>query len=451
MTTHSSPIRIYDDWRQAQRTVLRRRGIWGSADIPDQVRSRIHAVFGRPLSPDQAVAEIIADVQLRGDQAVRDWTLRIDGIDIDETELPRQVLIDAYDSLPADLSSALHVAANRIRSFHTHQSIKSWTITDLGGTLGQRVTPLRRVGVYVPGGTAPLPSSLLMTAIPARIAGVSEVVVCTPPSPNEGQVAPALLAAAHLAKVDHIYRIGGAQAIAALAFGTATIPRVDKIVGPGGLFVTLAKRQVYGQVGLDGLAGPTETLIIADDTANPAWIAADLLAQAEHDVLASAILLTTSRHLAQAVAQQIAQQLPALPRASIALAALSRTGAIIVTPTLDIAAGLADDFAPEHLCLSVSDPERWAQRIHNAGGLFIGEHSFEVLGDYAAGPSHVMPTGGTARFASPLSVLDFVKITSIIALDPETSRSLCPTAARIADAESLTAHASAALQRGTNA
>jgi histidinol dehydrogenase len=255
------------------------------------------------------------------------------------------------------------------------------------------------------------------------------------------------LAAAHVAGIDNLFCLGGAQAIGAMAYGTRTIPRVDKIVGAGGLFTTVAKRQVYGHVGLDGLYGPTETLVVADDSANPAWVAADLLAQAEHDVLATAILLTPSRGLAEAVQAELERQLASLGRGDIIAAALAGQGGIVLTPDLATAVQLADEFAPEHLCLSVQEPDTWAQQIRNAGGLFLGEHSFEVLGDYMAGPSHVMPTGGTARFASPLNVLDFVKITSIIALDVKTSAELCAGASRVARAELLTAHSAAAQAR----
>jgi histidinol dehydrogenase len=298
------------------------------------------------------------------------------------------------------------------------------------------------VGIYVPGGTAPLPSSLLMTAIPAQVAGVDEIVVCTPAPVSE-----VTLAAAQIAGVDRLYAVGGALAIAALAFGTASIPRVDKIVGAGGLFTTLAKRQVYGLVGLDGLAGPTETVVVADETAHPAWVAADLLAQAEHDVLATAILLTPSRALAEAVQAEVFRQLAQLERREVLERSLAGQGGIVLTPDLETALRLADDFAPEHLCLSVRRPEEGREAIRNAGGFFLGERSCEVLGDYVAGPSHVMPTGGTARFASPVNVLDFVKLSSIVALDAETSRTLAPVAERIARAESLTAHAEAARLR----
>jgi histidinol dehydrogenase len=285
-----------------------------------------------------------------------------------------------------------------------------------------------------------------MTVIPAKVAGVEQVIVCTPPG-RDGRVPDATLAAALVAGADAVFTIGGAQAIAAMAFGTETVPRVDKIVGAGGLFVTLAKRQVYGLVGLDGLAGPTETVIVADETANPAWVAADLLAQAEHDVLATAILLTPSRALAVAVQREVEAQVGVLSRGELAAQSLASRGGIVLTPDLETAVRLADDFAPEHLCLSVREPERWAGAVRRAGGLFLGEHSFEVLGDYVAGPSHVMPTMGTARFASPLNVLDFCKITSIIALDPDTAARLGGAAACLARAESLTGHAAAAEKR----
>jgi histidinol dehydrogenase len=289
-----------------------------------------------------------------------------------------------------------------------------------------------------------------MTAIPAKVAGVNEIVVCTPPGPG-GEVPGVTLAAAHVAGIDRIFRLGGAQAIAAMAYGTASVPRADKIVGAGGLFTTLAKRQVYGQVGIDGLYGPTETVVVADGTANPAWVAADLLAQAEHDVLATAILLTPSRRLALAVRAEVTRQLAGLSRSEIAAASLADQGAIVLTPNLETAVRLADEFAPEHLCLSVREPEQWAGQVRNAGGLFLGENSCEVLGDYVAGPSHVMPTGGTARFASPVNVLDFVKITSIVALDAGTAARLSRTASRMAHAESLTAHAAAAdFREGAN-
>ena len=323
--------------------------------------------------------------------------------------------------------------------------MSSWVDTGPDGTLGQLIRPLDRAGVYVPGGTAPLPSSLLMAAIPARVAGVSEVVVCTPA--GSAGVNDLILAAAYVAKVDRLFALGGAQAIAALAYGTESVPQVDKIVGAGGLFVTLAKRQVFGGVGIDGFYGPTETLVIADDSADPAWAAADLLAQAEHDVLASPILLTPSRALAEAVVAQLAAQLEGLSRAEIAGQALANRGGIVVTADLAEAVELANLYAPEHLCLLVAEPWALVGQIRNAGGIFVGEHSFEVLGDYVAGPSHVMPTEGSARYASPLSVADFVKRISLIAFTRAAGARLSAPAAVLARGEGLTAHAAAAEMR----
>ena len=346
---------------------------------------------------------------------------------------------------------ALRQAAARIEAFHRRQPLSSWFTNELGGTLGQIIRPIQRVGLYVPGGTAPLPSSVLMSAIPARVAGVKELVVVTPPNRSFTDrplpVDPIILAACAISGVDEVYLLGGAQAIAALAYGTETIRPVDKIFGPGNLFVTLAKRQVYGVVGIDGLAGPTETVVIADESANPAWVAADLLAQAEHDLLASAILLTPSQRLIERVQVEVAQQMEQRSRAEIIAASLENRGGAVLTSDLQEAVQLANDYAPEHLGLSVSDPWSWVEKVKNAGGVFVGEHSFEVLGDYLAGPSHVMPTGGSARFASPLNVWDFVKIVSLVALDQNTAESVGPIAATIAEAECLDAHANAALQR----
>ncbi|MCX7682142.1 MAG: histidinol dehydrogenase [Anaerolineae bacterium] len=442
-------IRIYDDLEEARRTLLQRRGVL-TDEAPEPLRESILRIFGEELSPEQAVARILADVRRRGDEALRDWTARIDGLVIEGFEVPPQEWEAAYGALPAELAEALTLAAQRIREFHALQPVTSWTTEALGGTLGQKIVALERVGVYVPGGTAPLPSSLLMAALPARVAGVREVIVCTPPGRPDGRVPGVLLAAAHIAGVDRLFRIGGAQAVAALTFGTESIPRVDKIVGAGGLFTTLAKRQVYGLVGLDGLYGPTETVIVADETAHPAWVAADLLAQAEHDPLATAILLTPSRALAEAVQAEVAKLVPELSRGEIAVQSLAGQGGIVLTPDLETAVRLADEFAPEHLCLSVQDPQRWSEQVANAGGIFLGEHSCEVLGDYVAGPSHIMPTGGTARFTGPLSTLDFIKVINIIALDAASAARFYPAAACIAQAESLTAHAAAAKIRITD-
>jgi histidinol dehydrogenase len=430
-------LSIYDV-ETAKRTILKRTPL-NSATYPPATLARTEQLFGEGITPPHAVTLILASVQLEGDAALRRWSRLLDRVTPDDFRVPVEKLEQAYRSLPADLLEALHAAAGRIRRFHEFQPLPNWETTDMGGRLGQRVTPIERVGVYVPGGTAPLPSSLLMSVIPAQVAGVKQIVVSTPPEPQ-----PVILAAAYLCGIDQVYQLGGAQAIAALTFGTESVPKVDKIVGAGNLFVTLAKQQVFGTVGLDGLAGPTETVVVADKYAKPAWVAADLLAQAEHDVLASAILLTPDRRLAQAVQVEVARQVENLSRAEIIAGSLTNRSGIVLTPDLETACALASGYAAEHTCLAVADPKKWAALIPNAGGLFLGEHSFEVLGDYIAGPSHVMPTGGTARFASPLNVMDFVKISSLIALDEGTGRELSKLAALIAHAEGLTGHAAAA-------
>jgi histidinol dehydrogenase len=438
-------LKIYTDLNVAQAAILNRRK--AEMPLPDSLRQSLRRIFERDLTPAEAVAEILADVRDRGDAALHDWTARIDGATLDRLAIERSEIAAAADRLPPELIGSLRFAADRIRQFHARQPLLSWTTNDLGGTLGQKMTPLDRVGVYVPGGTAPLPSTLLMSAIPAQVAGVKDLIVVTPPSRNTGAVSDVILAAAHVAGIDTIYRLGGAQAIGALAYGTESIPRVDKIVGPGNLFVTLAKQQVFGVVGLDGLAGPTETVVVADDSANPAWVAADLLAQAEHDVLATAILFTPSLKLAEAVQVEVAKQMEERSRASIIAASLMGQSGIVITRDVAEGVRLADEFAPEHMCLATENPGQWQSLVTHAGGLFVGERSFEVLGDYVAGPSHTMPTGGTARFASPLNALDFVRITSIIALDDETCSKLSPHAARLAFAEQLDAHAQSALFR----
>jgi histidinol dehydrogenase len=440
-------MRIFDDLDTARKTVLLRRSLAQAQELPRTLGERIQTLFGKRLTPDEAVRCLREDVARRGDQALREWTLTIDGLDLDELEVPRDKWEAALSSLSPALVGSMQKAVERVRAFHEQQVVSSWQTSALGGVLGQRVVPLQRVGVYVPGGTAPLPSSLLMAALPARVAGVDEIIVCTPASRDERGVPGIILAAAMLAEVDRVFRLGGALAIAAMAYSTESVPAVDKIVGAGGLFTTIAKRQVFGQVGLDGIYGPTETVVVADESANPAWIAADLLAQAEHDPLATAILLTPSRRLAEAVASDIAVQLDGLNRKDIAGQSLDSQGGIVITPDLETAVVVADEFAPEHLCLSVADPWAWVGLIRHTGGLFLGEHSCEVLGDYIAGPSHIMPTGGTARFASPVNVLDFVKVINVIALDDETAQTIAPDAVRLARAESLTAHAAAAQAR----
>jgi len=430
-------LKIYDI-ENARRTILCRSPLSTMTFTP-KVLERTTQLFGAGYTPQKAVAKILASVQTDGNAALRYWSGLLDRTTPAEFRVPLEEMEKAFRSLPADLLAAMRIAASRIRRFHEFQPLPNWETGSMGGRLGQRVTAIQRVGVYVPGGTAPLPSSLLMAVIPAQVAGVPKIIVCTPPNPH-----PSILAAAYLCGIEQVYQIGGAQAIAALAFGTESIPKVDKIVGPGSLFVTLAKQQVYGIVGLDGLAGPTETLVVADHSANPSWVAADLLAQAEHDILASAILITPERSLAEAVQLEVSCQMESLSRGEIIAQSLDDHSGIVLTPDLETACALASDYAAEHTCLAVTDPQKMAALIPNAGGLFLGEFSFEVLGDYVAGPSHIMPTGGTSRFASPLNVMDFVKISSIIALDKKTGQELSRVASTMAHIEGLTAHAAAA-------
>jgi histidinol dehydrogenase len=419
--------------------------------VSQRVLDGIATLFGERLSPEAAVTRILKDVRTNGDSALQKWTRTLDGLDLKPAPVSKKAIQAALDSISPTQRDALELAAARVEAFHRRQPLSSWFSNDMGGTLGQIIRPIQRVGLYVPGGTAPLPSSVLMSAIPARVAGVKEIVVVTPPNRSatdkDTPVDPIILAACAISNVDEVYLLGGAQAIGALAYGTETIRPVDKIFGPGNLFVTLAKRQVYGVVGIDGLAGPTETVVIADEFAEPAWVAADLLAQAEHDLLASAILLTPSQPLIENVQIEIARQVEERSRADIIAASLENRGGAVLTRDLDEAIQLANEYAPEHLGLSVRDPWRWVEKVNNAGGVFMGEHSFEVLGDYLAGPSHVMPTGGSARFASPLNVWDFVKIVSLVALDEHTAQTIGQSAAIIAEAEGLDAHGNAALLR----
>ncbi len=442
-----STISIYTV-EEARRTILRRRR-WDEWPIPESMRAGIRRVFGEDLTPEEAVRVIVRDVRERGDTALREWTERADRVRPVYLEVPLEEFEAAYEDVPPEVISALEFAAERVETFHRRQPITGWQDWQPEGGLGQIVRPLQRVGLYVPGGTAPLPSTVLMTAIPARVAGVEEIIMCTPPRREDGRVAPVTLVAAHIAGVDRVFAVGGAQAIAAMAYGTETIPAVDKIVGPGNLFVTLAKKQVFGDVGIEGLLGPTETMIIADETANPAWVAADLLAQAEHDVLATAILLTPHRIFAQFVQQEVEKQLARLDRANVIREALAYQGGIVITRDLSEAVEIANEFAPEHLCLSLVDPWDLVGAIRNAGGIFVGEYAFEVLGDYVAGPSHSMPTGGSARFASPVNVLDFVKIISVVGLNEAGMEATAEAAEILAEAEGLTAHANAARIRKT--
>jgi histidinol dehydrogenase len=397
---------------------------------------------------EPAVRAILADVQRRGDRAVAAATLRFDGVKLKpgERTIEREQMRAACDALPKADLRALRIAARRIRDFHAHQKERSFRYRDpLGVVLGQEIRPLRRVGLYVPGGQAFYPSSVLMNALPARVAGVKEIVAVSPP--HQGGEPPALLAAAFIAGVDRIHRVGGAQAIAALAYGTASIAAVDKIVGPGNIFVATAKRLVSGVVGIDMIAGPSEVLVIADAQADAELIAADMLAQAEHDADASAIVVTPSARLAEQIERALAEQLATLPRASVAARSLRANGAILVVRDLDAAIALANEIAPEHLELALRDAARYVARIEHAGAIFVGETTPEAFGDYLAGPNHVLPTGGTARFSSPLGVYDFVKRTSVIQAPRRALERLAEPVLRLAAMEGLQAHGAAVARR----
>lgn len=439
-------ISIFDS-TTAQKTILR-RVMLGDESIPDSVLDRIESTFGERIQPQEAVTRILRDIRTLGDKALHSWTGKLDGKSPDSFRVSSSALQKALNSISKEDRAALELSVGRIESFYKKQPLTSWITQEMGGVMGQLIRPIQRVGLYIPGGTAPLPSSVLMSVVPAKVAGVKEIVLAVPPQRGTGEIAPIILAAAALVGVEEVYAMGGAQAIAALAYGTESIRAVDKIFGPGNLFVTLAKKQVFGIVGIDGLAGPTETVVIADDSANPTWIASDLLAQAEHDVLASAILITPSKRLAEAVQVEVGRQVETLPRAEIVVQSLQDRGGIVLTKDLDEAIALSNGYGPEHLCLSVRDPWTWSDKVISAGGIFMGEYSFEVLGDYVAGPSHVMPTSGTARFASPLNVWDFIHIISVIGLNESTGRELSKSAAVIARAEGLEAHARSADQRG---
>ncbi len=401
--------------------------------------------FGQELSPDEVVRRIIRDVREDGDNAVRFYNSKFDGAQIEDLRVSDAEIRASYDLVDGAVVDALRFAAERIRHYHELQARGASFDFNQNG-LGQITRALQRVAVYAPGTRAPLPSTVLMCAIPGRVAGVEELYLTSPVLPD-GSVPPVKLVAADIAGVNAVFKGGGAQGVAAMAYGTETFPRVDKIVGPGGLFVTIAKKQVFGDVGIDSIYGPTETVVIADESADPEMVAADLLAQAEHDALASPILLTPSHFLAEQVARAIERQLEALERAKIARASMDNRGGCILVNDIDHAIELSNYFAPEHLCLLVEDPLAYAPRVINAGGLFLGESSPEAIGDYTAGPSHTMPTGGSARWSSPLSVHDFLKRTSVVNIPDELTEDLARAASAIARAEGLTAHARAVERR----
>jgi len=393
------------------------------------------------LSPEQTVRHIIAEVHDEGDKALFRYTKKLDGVELSSLEITQDEIAAAYEKVDKKLVSALKLAADRIDKFHSTCKQKL-EVSFLSHGLGRQVNPLDRVGIYVPGGTAAYPSTVLMTAIPARVAGVKEIIVVTPPQ-EDGTISAPTLVAADIAKVPRLFKVGGAQAIAALAFGTESVPKVDKICGPGNIFVVLAKKIVYGVVGIESLPGPSEIIIVADDTANASFCAADLIAQAEHDPLASTILITTSSKLASAVDSEVKLQLAKLERQAIAEESINSRGMIVLVDNTDEAVELVNIYAPEHVSLMVRNASTYVQRIHNAGCVFMGNDSPVVLGDYIAGPSHVLPTGGSARFSSPLGIEDFLKTTNVIALNKTQGKKLGPSAIAIAEAEGLKGHAQA--------
>lgn len=420
-----------------------------SADFEDGFARLRHWSADADAQIESRVAEILADVRARGDAAVLECTARFDALaaaSMDQLTLGRDEMRAAFEAIPPAQRDALRAAAERIRSYHERQLDacgRSWSYRDADGSLlGQKVTPLDRVGIYVPGGKAAYPSSLLMNAVPAQVAGVGEIVLVVPTPKGERNAL--VLAAAHVAGVQRGFTIGGAQAIAALAYGTAAIPRVDKITGPGNAYVASAKKHVFGQVGIDMIAGPSEILVIADGTTPPDWVAMDLFSQAEHDELAQSLLLCPDAAYLDAVRVSIERLLPTLPREKIIRASLEGRGALIHTRSMEEACELSNRIAPEHLEVSSADPQRWEPLLKHAGAIFLGAYTSESLGDYCAGPNHVLPTSGTARFSSPLGVYDFQKRSSIIEVSAAGARALGPIAAELAYGEGLQAHARAA-------
>ena len=388
-----------------------------------------------------AVDAVLADVRRRGDEALKEYTKRFDGVELQQLQVSQAELDEAWNTLDAEFIKTLEMAAENIRAFHEKQVHQDFVLTDKPGiVMGQRYTPIEKVGICVPSSPVAFPSTILMNVIPAKIAGVKEIVIVTPPDEN-GKISAEALAAARIAGADQIFKVGGAQAVAALAYGTESVPRVDKIVGPGGIFVATAKRKVFGQVDIDMIAGPSEILVIADGGANPAWVAADLLSQAEHDVLASPVLVTDSAELAAAVQAEVERQLELLPRRDIARRAVDDNGKIIVTDDIIKAVDAANLIAPEHLELCVEEPFALLPRVKNAGSIFLGRSAPEALGDYFAGPNHTLPTSGTARFSSPLSVDDFVKKSSFLYYTQDALAQVADRVADFARREGLHAHA----------
>ena len=426
-----------------------------SSDFEARFAARLHWSAETDSAIEQRVADILADVQQRGDAAVLAYTARFDGLTVDtlqQLELTQAELKAAFDSLPAAQRDALESAARRVRSYHEAQkraSGESWSYRDEDGTLlGQKVTPLDRVGIYVPGGKAAYPSSVLMNAIPAHVAGVAEIIMVVPTPRGEKNLL--VLAAAYVAGVTRAFTIGGAQAVAALAYGTATVPKVDKITGPGNAYVASAKKRVFGTVGIDMIAGPSEILVLADGSTPADWVAMDLFSQAEHDELAQSILLCPDAAYIAAVQAAIDRLLPTMPRAAIIAKSLNDRGALILTRDMEEACAISNRIAPEHLEVSSREPHRWEPLLRHAGAIFLGAYTSESLGDYCAGPNHVLPTSGTARFSSPLGVYDFQKRSSLIEVSAAGAQTLGTIAAELAYGEGLQAHARAAELRLTN-
>ncbi len=408
--------------------------------LPESVLARTQEAFGEGVTPLQSIHQILDDVRQDGDAAVRRYAKLLDGSNLEDFRVTEEQMAQARNSVSKELQESLELAAQRVRDFHEATMPSDWVDREKG--LGELVRPLDRVGLYAPGGSAAYPSTVLMTAVPARVAGVREVILCTPPQRGE-VLNPAVIVAAEIAGVDALYQVGGVPAVAAMAYGTVSVPKVDKICGPGNIFVSYAKKLVQGSVDIDGVFGPTETIVLADKTANASFCAADLIAQAEHDPLATAILITNSQELVDQVGSEVTRMIAGQPRGEVAQAALDRQGRVVLVDSLEEAVDLVNRIAPEHLCLLLDDPWSWVDKIKHAGGLFLGEYSPEVMGDYIAGPSHVMPTGGTARFGSALSVHHFLRTMPVVGLSPSEFQKLGKAAVHIADAEGLSGHASA--------
>ena len=423
---------------EGRRTLLRRLPL-GEETLPDEIWERTREVVGDVGTPEEAVRKILRDVRENGDSAVLRYCEAFDGASYSTLRVGNDEIQGAYDEIDEDLLEALRFAAQRIRAFHEKQREHVLRSFDNQG-IGVKASALGRVGINAPGTSVVYPSTVLMTVLPAKAAGVEDVLIASP-TDAAGKVSAVKLVAADIAGADGVFRMSGAQAMAAFAYGTESVPRVDKVCGPGNLFVTLAKRAMFGDVGIDALYGPSETIVVADEHANPMLCAADLLAQAEHDELATPILITTSSDLAERVGEEVERQLKLLDREAVARASFEARGGAVVVESVAEAIALADEFAPEHLCLLVENAHEWAGKVRNAGGVFAGEMSPETLGDYTAGPSHAMPTMGSARFASPLGVNDFLKATSLVAVDEAMLREIGPAAALIARAEGFTGHA----------